>query len=158
MTSQNRLQIRPLGTHTDTHRVLENPNIYLLGVEFDWIVRWLSKCADVSPLPPLPPFLQASVNISDTGEMGASTPAPATKPFISSQQDLGEMLYGREQWDVIYTVTCSTSKIYASTFRPCQRLRSSKVFVFPNFVWSTGLPSPCPLHPLRLIIKEQLSF
>lgn len=99
MIRQNRLQIRPFNMHTPTHRpmILKFPNINLLGVEFDWTLRCLSKRADVSLFCP-PSFLQTSVNISDTGEMGASTPAVTVilghKAFYLVPTGSREMSYG----------------------------------------------------------------
>lgn len=79
----------------------EYPNIYLLGAEFDWTLRWLSKRADVSSFP-LP---MAPLNISDTREMGASTPAVTVilghKAFHLVPTGSTEMLY----WNIgmLYT-------------------------------------------------------
>lgn len=78
MASQDRLQTGPsnahLMTHTQTHmHTLKYPNIYSLGVESDRTLRCLSKPADVPPPSSSTPAV--CVNISDTGEMGACTPA-----------------------------------------------------------------------------------
>lgn len=79
MASPDRLYIGPSTVcvtrwHTHRHaRTLKYPNIYSLGVESDRTLRCLSKPADVPPPSSSTPAV--CVNISDTGEMGACTPA-----------------------------------------------------------------------------------
>lgn len=123
MTSQNRLQIRPFvlppqHTHSQGFWV---QNIYLLGVEFDRILRCLSKHADVSLLSSPPPF--KSVNISDTGEMGASTPAVTLifgyKPFHLAPTGSREMYRNTV---MLQTVVCSFSKNYIHGATPSKAL------------------------------------
>lgn len=117
MASQHRLQIRPFTppshTHTQTHTALEYPNVYLLGVELDWTVRWLSKRADVSPLAPTP----HPPNVCEhqwhwwNGSLHTCSYSDIRPWSLSScpNRIWGNVL--REHWDVIYTVVCSTSMI-----------------------------------------------
>lgn len=80
-------------THTQAHIQPQSgfsryQNIYLLGVEFDWILRCLSKCADVSLLSSPPSSLWTSVTLVKWEPPHLQLQwYLATNPFILPQQD-----------------------------------------------------------------------
>lgn len=84
-------------THTHTHRVLEVSK-HLPARCWIWLnpQMLIQTCRCLAVV--LPPLLQTSVNISDTGEMGASTPAVTVilghKAFHLVPTGSREMLYG----------------------------------------------------------------
>lgn len=136
MTSQNR-QLRALTTLTPphTHKASEYPNIYLRGSESDWTLRCLSKRADVSALSPalLP---ETSANISDTGEMGASTPAVTVilglRAFHLVPTGSGEMLCGNI--GMLYT---HSSLLALQDLHPCGSFERPRSCLWgPNAAWN----------------------
>lgn len=125
-----------------THRASEYPNIYLRGSESDWTLRCLSKRADVSALSPalLP---ETSANISDTGEMGASTPAVTVilglRAFHLVPTGSGEMLCGN-----IGMLYIHSSLLALQDLHPCGSFERSRSCLWgPNAAWNAVKQISC---------------